>query len=61
MENQQIIIRLDKIEKSLLEIREKLSIEVSGINTALASEKSLAKNWLTSEEDEAWKYLEKEI
>jgi len=24
---------------------------------ALASEKSLAKDWLTREEDEAWKYL----
>jgi hypothetical protein len=28
-----------------------------GILTALASEKALAKDWLSKEEDEAWKNL----
>lgn len=28
-----------------------------GMETAIASEKSLAKEWLTKEEDEAWKHL----
>ena len=60
MENQ-IIARLNKIEKAISEIKGKLSGEVSGFHTVLASEKSLAKNWLTSEEDEAWKYLEEEM
>jgi len=31
-----------------------------GIHTALASEKSLARHWLTKEEDEAWAHLQKE-
>ena len=41
-------------------LREKLFEEeqpLSGINTYLASEQTLAKNWLTKEEDEAWKDL----
>ncbi|MEK6963214.1 MAG: hypothetical protein AABX70_02210 [Nanoarchaeota archaeon] len=44
-------------------LREKLFEEenVSGICTTLASEKALAKNWLSKEEDEAWKHLQKEI
>lgn len=45
-------------------LREKLFDKhepISGIYTAKASEKSLAKNWLTKEEDNAWKHLEKEI
>ncbi|MBI2907434.1 MAG: DUF2281 domain-containing protein [Chloroflexi bacterium] len=29
----------------------------SGLATAIASESSLAKDWLTPEEDEAWKHL----
>lgn len=45
-------------------LREKLFEEEkapSGLFTSLASEKSLAKNWLSKEEDEAWKHLEKAI
>lgn len=61
MEDQQIISRLDRIEKSILELKEKLSEDIGGINTYLASEESLAKNWLNQKEDEAWKHLEKEI
>ncbi|MDP4012035.1 MAG: ribbon-helix-helix domain-containing protein [Candidatus Nanoarchaeia archaeon] len=40
-------------------LREKLFEDesVSGFQTYLASEASLAKNWLTKEEDEAWKDL----
>ena len=43
-------------------LREKLfeGENVGGKNTALASEKSLAKNWLKREEDEAWKHLQRE-
>ncbi|MBI2666241.1 hypothetical protein HYX13_01375 [Candidatus Woesearchaeota archaeon] len=44
-------------------LREKLfenEEETKGIFTALASEKALAKHWLTKEEDEAWAHLQKE-
>jgi hypothetical protein len=34
---------------------------IGGLYTSKASEKSLAKRWLTKEEDKAWKHLEKEI
>jgi AbrB family looped-hinge helix DNA binding protein len=34
-----------------------LDLSKPGIQTALLSEKVLAKTWLTSEEDEAWKTL----
>ena len=30
-----------------------------GISTAMASESSLAKDWLSEEEEEAWKHLQK--
>jgi len=42
-------------------LREKLFKEdkLSGMETALASEKSLAKNWLSNEENEAWAHLQK--
>lgn len=33
---------------------------IGGIYTAKASEQSLAKRWLTKEEDDAWKHLQKE-
>lgn len=33
--------------------------ESSSLMTYLSSEKSLAKKWLTKEEDEAWKHLQK--
>lgn len=45
-------------------LREKLFEEqesIGGRFTALASEKSLAKHWLTKEEDEAWQHFAKEI
>ena len=32
-----------------------------GYYTMLASERSLAKNWLTKEEDEAWEHLQDEV
>lgn len=43
-------------------MREKLfeGEAVSGRLTALASEKSLAKRWLTPAEDAAWQHLQKE-
>ena len=45
-------------------IREKLfageNSKVGGIYTLMASEDSLAKNWLTGEEDEAWAHLQEE-
>ncbi len=44
-------------------LREKLfenETRLSGFSTYLASEKSLARNWLTKKEDEAWAHLQKE-
>ena len=35
--------------------------ELDGKLTYLASEKSLARDWLLKEEDEAWAHLQKEI
>ncbi len=41
-------------------IREKLFDEpLDGLLTYKASEKSLAKNWLSAKEDKAWKHLQK--
>ena len=44
-------------------LREKLfeEVKLSGLSTYLASEKSLARNWLTKEEDAAWAHLQKEM
>ncbi len=44
-------------------LRERLFEEenIGGLFTYTASEKTLAKNWLSKEEDVAWKHLEKEI
>ncbi len=44
-------------------LREKLFEEedLDGKLTYLASEKSLARDWLSKEEDEAWAHLQKEI
>ena len=33
---------------------------VGGLLTAKASEKALAKNWLSKKEDQAWQHLQKE-
>lgn len=33
--------------------------DIGGVYTAKASEQSLAKKWLTKEEDLAWKHLKK--
>ena len=43
-------------------IREKLFEEesIGGVQTYLASEESLARHWLTKEEDQAWAHLQKE-
>jgi len=35
--------------------------DLSGLSTYLASEKSLARSWLSKEEDKAWEFLQKEI
>ncbi len=34
--------------------------KISGIYTSITSEKALAKNWLSKEEDKAWAHLQKE-
>jgi hypothetical protein len=34
---------------------------IGGLLTYMASEKSLARNWLSPEEDEAWEHLQKEM
>ena len=47
-------------ELATASMREKISegrIVSEGLLTAIASEKVLAKDWLTKEEDEAWKDL----
>lgn len=43
-------------------IREKLfeEDEITGVHTFLASHSALAKDWLSKEEDNAWKHLQKE-
>lgn len=43
-------------------MREKLfeGEELTGAHTYLASHSSLAKDWLTKDEDEAWSHLQKE-
>ena len=53
----------DTLQDFIREIlREKLFDEesIGGFQTYLASEESLAKNWLTKEEDKAWAHLQKE-
>jgi len=53
-----IIAYNDHIElRPLEQVSKKLDFTKEGILTALASERSLAKIWLTKEEDEAWKNL----
>ena len=54
-ENLQDFIR-EMLREKLFEQEQNLS----GINTYLASEKALAKNWLNKEEDKAWAHLQKE-
>ena len=44
-------------------LREKLfenEITINGLQTYKASEQSLARHWLTKEEDEAWEHLQEE-
>lgn len=59
MENQISIDNLYRELKNLEEILRKKGIlkEKNLSETALLSEKSLAKEWLSPEEDEAWKDL----
>jgi AbrB family looped-hinge helix DNA binding protein len=53
-----IIAYNDHIElRPLEQVSKKLDFTKEGILCALASEKVLAKEWLTKEEDEAWKNL----
>ncbi|MDP3919058.1 MAG: hypothetical protein Q8Q35_04120 [Nanoarchaeota archaeon] len=47
----------DLLRKELFEKNEK----IGGLYTMLASEKSLARNWLSKEEDKVWEHLQKEI
>ena len=55
-DNLQDLIR-ELLRKKLFE--EELSV-YGGKFTAMASEASLARNWLSKEEDKAWKHLQKE-
>jgi len=53
-----IITYHDHIElRPLDQVRKKLDFSKEGIQTAILSERSLAKIWLTKKEDEAWKNL----
>ena len=69
---QQIIAEIESIPEPLLKeiidfiqflkqkhlSQEKLDMEeINKLETALLSESSLAKDWLTKEEDEAWQHL----
>ena len=56
----------DNLQDFIREIlREKLfekdNENIGGLFTYKASESSLAKNWLSKDEDKAWQHLEKEI
>ncbi|SMM99698.1 hypothetical protein SPONL_849 [uncultured Candidatus Thioglobus sp.] len=42
-------------------VKEKYKTEVNSTMTAMASEKSLAKNWLDAKEDKAWAHLKRQI
>lgn len=44
-------------------LREKLFEDesINGLSTYLASERSLAKHWLSDEEEKAWAHLQKEM
>lgn len=55
-DNLQDFIR-EMLREKLFEEQERLG----GKFTMLASEKALAKHWLTKEEDEAWRHFAKEI
>lgn len=50
---------LDDVIKKLIQITEKVEkkVRVNRLSSALLSEKSLAKIWLSKEEDDAWKDL----
>lgn len=55
----------DNLQDFIREVMRKKLFEeenenMGGLFTSMASEKALAKNWLTEEEDKAWKHLEKE-
>ena len=53
-----IIAYNDRIElRPLEQVSKKLDFTKEGIQSAILSERSLAKIWLTKEEDEAWKNL----
>jgi AbrB family looped-hinge helix DNA binding protein len=53
-----IIAYNDHIElRPLEQVNRRLDFSKEGMLTALASEKALAKDWLSKEEDEAWKNL----
>ncbi|MBU1199548.1 MAG: AbrB/MazE/SpoVT family DNA-binding domain-containing protein [Nanoarchaeota archaeon] len=53
-----IIAYNDRIElRPLEQVSKRLDFSKEGIKTALASEKALAKDWLSKKEDKAWKNL----
>ena len=53
-----IIAYNDRIElRSLGQVGGRLDFSKQGVLTAVASEKALAKDWLSKEEDKAWKNL----
>lgn len=52
-----ILAYKDHVEIRPINQIKKLDFSKEGIQTALLSEKSLAKEWLVKEEDEAWKNL----
>ncbi len=54
---EKLYFELKKIEKSLAKKKILIEEEIEIPPTALLSEKSLAKEWLNPEEDEAWKDL----
>lgn len=47
----------DRVEIRPLDVIKKVDLTKHGILTYVMSESSLAKDWLTEEEDEAWKNL----
>jgi len=47
----------DHVEIRSLNQLKKIDLTKSGISTYIMSESSLAKDWLTEEEEEAWKHL----
>lgn len=54
-------VELKKEHKVLVTILGKDAVFDQDNETALLSEQALAKDWMRSEEDEAWKHLKQEV